>query len=197
MKTVFFDIDTQLDFVFPAGALYAPGAELLIPTIAKLNRHAAVKGYPLVSTMDAHLENDPEFRAWPPHCVAGTNGQSKPASTLLESRLIIPAVDSAERIDEYQQLLLEKRHVDCFTNPNMEGLLLAFDADRYVVYGVVTEVCVKFAAMGLIERGKNVEVVTDAICALNPQDAEKTLSEIVERGGKLTNSAKLLAALVQ
>src|SRR5581483_4392706 len=28
---LFFDIDTQVDFMFPAGALYAPGAEKLIP----------------------------------------------------------------------------------------------------------------------------------------------------------------------
>ena len=31
MKTVFFDIDTQIDFVFPAGALYVPGAEIFCP----------------------------------------------------------------------------------------------------------------------------------------------------------------------
>jgi len=26
MKTVYFDIDTQIDFLFPAGSLYVPGA---------------------------------------------------------------------------------------------------------------------------------------------------------------------------
>ena len=31
MKTVFFDIDTQIDFVYPAGALYVPGAEHILP----------------------------------------------------------------------------------------------------------------------------------------------------------------------
>ena len=30
MKTVFMDVDTQLDFLYPAGALYVPGAERLI-----------------------------------------------------------------------------------------------------------------------------------------------------------------------
>ena len=35
MKTVFFDIDTQLDFLYPAGALYVPGAERIVPAIAR------------------------------------------------------------------------------------------------------------------------------------------------------------------
>ena len=40
-------------------------------------------------------------------------------------------------------------------------------ADRYVVYGVVTEICVKLAAFGLLKTGKRVEIVTDAIRSLN------------------------------
>jgi hypothetical protein len=31
MKTVFFDVDTQIDFLYPAGALYVPGGET-VPT---------------------------------------------------------------------------------------------------------------------------------------------------------------------
>src|SRR5436190_23050104 len=77
MKTVFVDVDTQIDFVYPAGALYAPGAETIVPALVRLNRHAAASGIPVISTMDAHTENDPEFRHWPAHCVAGTIGQQK------------------------------------------------------------------------------------------------------------------------
>lgn len=192
MKTVFFDIDTQYDFMCPAGALYVPGAERVTENIVQLNRHAAANGMPLVCTMDAHLENDLEFRSWPAHCVAGTMGQQKPPATLAGKRLVIPAFDSAERIDTYQQLLLEKRHLDCFTNPNLEGLLLAFDADRYLVYGVVTEICVKFAAFGLLDRGKHVEIVTDAVCSLDQQEAEKTFVEFQARGGRLTHRSAVI-----
>ena len=64
MSDVFFDIDTQLDFVLPAGALYVPGAEKILPVVARLNRHAIGKGIPLISTADAHREDDPEFTQW-------------------------------------------------------------------------------------------------------------------------------------
>src|SRR5438874_11918549 len=90
MKTVFFDVDTQIDFLYPAGALYVPVAETIVDRIAALNRYAASHVIPVVSTADAHTENDPEFRDWPPHCVAGTAGQQKPAATLLGKRVVMP-----------------------------------------------------------------------------------------------------------
>ena len=172
MKTVFFDIDTQVDFMFPAGALYVPGAERIVPLIAALNQQAEV----VVSTMCAHQENDPEFRQWPPHCVIGTAGQLKPQSTLRSSG----------------QIILEKQKLNLFTNANLPKLLEELAADEYVVYGVVTEYCVKFAAMGLLATGKPVTLVTDAIRALRAEDGESVLQAFVAAGGKLATSSKLL-----
>ena len=93
MKSIFFDIDSQRDFLYPAGALYVPGAEHIAPTIGWLNRYAAARGFPVISTVDAHSENDIEFRCWPPHCVAGTHGQQKAEPTLLEKRVVVPNRD--------------------------------------------------------------------------------------------------------
>src|SRR5690242_13030008 len=90
MNTVFIDVDTQLDFLCPAGALSAPGAEKIAPTLAALTRYAAAHDIKIVSTVDAHAENDPEFKIWKPHCVAGTAGQQKISSSLLEKRCVIP-----------------------------------------------------------------------------------------------------------
>ena len=45
MNTAFFDVDTQLDFVLPAGALYVPGAESILPAVVRLNRWAAEKPF--------------------------------------------------------------------------------------------------------------------------------------------------------
>lgn len=194
MKTVFFDVDTQIDFMYPAGALYAPGAERILPLIARLNQQAADSGAVVISSMDAHSENDLEFREWPPHCVVGTVGQQKPASTLLAKRIVIPTAEVAERIDGYQQILLEKQHLDAFTNSNLRWILEALDADRYVVYGVVTEYCVRLAAFGLLKTGKQVEIVTDAIRSLNESDGARVLHEFTAAGGALTTSAALLNA---
>jgi nicotinamidase/pyrazinamidase len=191
MKTIFFDIDSQLDFLYPAGALYVPGAERIVPTIARLNRYAAAHGIPVVSTTDAHAENDPEFQQWPPHCVAGTIGQHKAEATLLEKRLVVPNRDCALVLDCVQQIVVEKQHVDAFTARNLARLLETLAADRFVVYGVVTEICVLFAARGLLKYGKPVTIVTDAVAALTKEASDRALAEIRAAGGTLALASEV------
>jgi nicotinamidase/pyrazinamidase len=170
MKTVFFDVDTQIDFMYPAGALYVPGAESIIHSIARLNRIAPA----LISTADAHTEDDPEFRIYPPHCVAGTLGQHKPAATLVGQRIV------------------EKQALDCFSVPTLPALLSELGAGRYVVYGVVTEICVKYAAFGLLKTGARVDIVTDAVKALDPKAADQMFEEFRAAGGHLSSSEQIL-----
>lgn len=189
MKSVFFDVDTQFDFLLPAGALYVPGAERVIERVAALNRYAAAHGIPVISTMDAHAENDAEFRDWPHHCVAGTIGQQKPASTLLEKRVVVKNEPCDFAVAP--QMLLEKQTFDCFTNVNLRAILDTLNADRYVVYGVVTEICVKLAAFGLLKTGRRVEIVTDAVRSLNEEASAKMFADFTASGGRRINSAEL------
>ena len=186
MKTVFFDVDTQIDFLYPAGALYVPGAEKIVAQIATLNRFAGANGIPLVSTMDAHSEDDPEFKTWPPHCVVATASQQKPEATLLAKRVAVPNTPGLLNLEGAQQFLLEKQTFDCFSNVNLDALLERFAAERYVVYGVVTEICVKLAAFGLLKTGQRVELVTDAVRSLRDADSSAVTASFVAAGGVLT-----------
>jgi nicotinamidase/pyrazinamidase len=190
VSTVFFDVDSQIDFVYPAGALYVPGAERIVGGIAKLNRLAAQRGIPVISTMDAHTEDDPEFRVWRPHCVAGTTGQQKPAVTLLEKRVVVPGTPGLPEMADAQQILLEKQTVDCFTNPNLIALLDRLGAVHCVVYGVVAEICVKNAVFGLLKTGRKVELVTDAIKELDATASSAMIAELLAAGGALTTVAQ-------
>ncbi|HLM97877.1 MAG TPA: isochorismatase family protein [Bryobacteraceae bacterium] len=193
MKLAFFDIDTQIDFLFPAGALYVPGAERLIPALSRLNHFAAAHGIPLVSSTCAHSEDDPEFRDWPPHCIAGTVGHLKPPETLLEKRAVINVAPGEYAIDGAQQILFEKNQLDITSSPNFQPLLNRLAADAYVVYGVVTEYCVRFAALALLATGKPVSLVTDAIQTLSAQASENTIREFTARGGRLTTVTNICA----
>jgi len=193
MKTAFFDIDTQIDFLLPAGSLYVPGAERLVPALNRLNHYAAAHGISLVSSMCAHTEDDPEFREWPAHCVVGTVGQLKPAATLLEKRAVIGASPANCATDDVQQILFEKNRLDITASPSFQPLLAALRADHYVVYGVVTEYCVRFAALALVETHKPVSLVTDAIQTLSAEASDRTLREFTEQGGRLTTVAEVCA----
>jgi len=184
MNTVFVDVDSQLDFLYPAGALYVPKAERILPAIARLNRFAAAHGFTVISTADAHTENDPEFTQWPPHCVAGTWGQRKPEATLLERRVVMPNRACPLELEGARQIVVEKQTVDAFQAPNMARVVAALGSARFVVYGVVTEVCVSHAVRGLRKLGHAVTIVTDAIEALSDASARQALDEM--RAGGVT-----------
>jgi nicotinamidase/pyrazinamidase len=188
---VFVDVDTQLDFLYPAGALYVPGAESIVPQVAALNRYASEHGIPVISTVDAHTENDPEFRDWPPHCVAGTAGQRKPAATLLEPRTVIPSNLQAFDVQDARQILLEKQSVDCFANPNLTALLDQLSVKSCAVYGVVTEICVKNAALGLLRSGRKVTLVTDAVRSLDEAKSAQFFQEFAAAGGQLATTEQI------
>jgi nicotinamidase/pyrazinamidase len=191
MTTAFFDIDSQLDFLYPAGALYVPKAERIVPAIAKLNRYAAAHGIPVVSTVDAHAEDDPEFKIWPHHCVAGTHGQRKAEATLLERRVVLGNRDRELAIGGAQQIVVEKQTVDVFAAPNLRRVVAQLNADAYVVYGVVTEICVLFAVRGLLKTGKPVTLVTDAVETLRAEDSARALVEVRAAGARLAQVADI------
>lgn len=193
MKTVFIDVDSQRDFLYPAGALYVPGAERVVGAISQLNRFAAANAIPVVSTTDAHGENDPEFKQWPPHCVAGTWGQHKADATLLERRVVVPNRDCNLALDGAQQIVVEKQTVDVFQARNLSRVIEALAAGRFVIYGVVTEICVLYAARGVLKMGKPVTIVTDAIKELSAAASRETLDSLCAEGASLTTASQLIA----
>lgn len=196
-RAIFFDVDTQLDFLAPAGSLYVPGAEQLLPNLAALTRFAAANKHPLISTADAHLEDDIEFRTWPAHCVAGTLGQQKVFCTRLSPAITIPSAPGAFQSFEPQfsaaaQFVVEKQTLDAFSNPNLSPLLDYLSADCYVVYGVVTELCVDKALAGLVKRGKRIVLVTDAIQSLNDA-GQRVVNQYTQAGVELRKTSQILS----
>jgi nicotinamidase/pyrazinamidase len=178
----FFDIDTQLDFVTPGGALYGPGAERLIPAVAALNRYAGEHAIPLISSTDAHPENAAEFKIWPPHCVTGTFGQQKPTATLLGKRAVLPCDTTAS------QFIVEKNDLDLFTNPHLPALLSELGVTECFVYGVFIDYCVKCAIMGLLRSGRTVSLVTDASASISAEAGDQVIREFIAAGGRLIAS---------
>jgi nicotinamidase-related amidase len=56
----------------------------------------------------------------------------------------------------------------------------------------VTEICVRFAAFGLLKTGKRVELVTDAVMALDEDAAKQMFADFMAVGGRLTTSQTIL-----
>lgn len=196
-KTIFWDVDTQIDFMLPGGKLYVPGAEKIIPNLKALIEAAGRAGIFVVSSADAHGPNDEEFSQYPPHCLAGTSGQQKVPETLLPRCHIIPNQPAPLPVlTGLDQVVLQKQKFDVFTNPNTDKLLAQWGrAVEFVLFGVVTEICVAHAARGLLDRGYRLRLVRDATESLDKDKAESLFDEVKQRGSQLVTTAEIVKAV--
>src|ERR1035437_6988626 len=196
---IFWEVDVQADFMLPGGKLYVPGAERLLPNIRRLTDAARQGLVFLVSHGCFHTPDDPEFKIFPPHCVKGTAGAELVPEALTERVLRVPNEAEAklpEDLSKYQQILLEKQTLNIFESRHADALVQRLgNHAEVVVFGVVAEYCVSFAVKGLLERGRRVAVVQDAIETLTQEDGQKTIAELKQLGARLTTTDQALRAL--
>jgi nicotinamidase/pyrazinamidase len=198
-KFIFWEVDVQADFMLPGGHLYVPGAEKLLPNIRRLTDAARHGQVFLVSHGCFHTPNDPEFQIFPPHCVKGTAGAELVPEALAEKIVRVPNEADAklpQDLSQYQQILLEKQTLNIFESRHADALVERLGKHaEFVVFGVVTEYCVGFAAKGLLARGRRVAVVQDAIETLKREDGQNTIAELVQLGARLITTDQALKAL--
>ena len=176
-QSLFWNVDTQEDFINQKGKLYVQGAEEIRPILKQITDFAKVEGIRVVNTCDYHYINseelspNPNFTTqFPQHCMAGTSGaefieETNPESPLLidwDTELaIFSEFDDSRR---FRNIVIRKDAFDVFAgNPYTEKILGILQPDQVFVYGVSTNVCVDKAVLGLAERGIKVFVFNDAI----------------------------------
>jgi len=197
MEWLWFDIDTQKDFMLPAGALAVPGAPGIIPNLSRLVKRSAADAIPLVSSVDSHTPDDPEFTNFPPHCVVGTLGHGKIPETVRDDAVTLDDLDAgglAQAVGAGKQIIVRKSTFDVFTNPRLAEILNA-GAKRVAVFGVATDYCVRACALQCRGRGIETLLVTDAIAGVAPDTTEKALNEMREAGVASVTTDKLLEML--
>jgi len=196
---VLWEVDTQKDFMLPGGKLYVPGAEKRLPNIRRLTDAARQDKVFLVSHGCFHTPDDPEFKIFPPHCVKGTDGAEFVPEALTQKLARVPNDAAAmlpADLSAYQQILLEKQTLNIFESRHADALVQRLGTrPEFVVFGVVTEYCVSFAAKGLLERGRRVAVVQNAIETLNQEEGRKTMEELASLGARIVNIDQALSDL--
>lgn len=209
MSTIFWDVDTQYDFMHSTGKLYVPGSEEIIPVLDRLTRYAHDHGIRIIASADDHvaghreLSEHPDWKdTFPDHCMRGTPGQRKIAETALHNPLVIEPEPQdperlAARVRHHQgDILFHKHWFDVFTNPNVLPVVDALGPSRIVLYGVATDVCDRYAIEGLLRHrpGIPITLVTDAARAIDPAAGEALVAEWKRRGVHLASSAEVMAA---
>jgi len=200
---IFFDVDTQHDFMDADGALSVPEAETIKPNIERLLRAAGRLGITTISSRCAHTTGDPEFQIFPPHCIDGTRGAERVFAALpdLPRREIAvdAAAESPTKLADGGHYVVKKKVFDLFSNAWLEGLRQggAFDDEDCVVFGVATDYCVRACALGLAAAGARVEVVEDAIRGVAADTTARTLEEMRAAGVEFTTTEAVMDGLAE
>jgi nicotinamidase/pyrazinamidase len=197
LDTILWCVDAQRDFMLPGGKLYVPGAEKLFPNLQRLVDQARQGRAFMVSHGCFHVADDPEFNTFPPHCIKGTPGAEFVAEAMT-GRYVRVANDARSSLpqgfEHDQQIILEKQTLDIFESRHVDEMLSRLpQAAEFIVFGVVTEYCVQFAARGLLKRRRRVSVVTDAIETLAREAGERSIAELQSLGANLLSTDKVLA----
>jgi nicotinamidase/pyrazinamidase len=206
-RVIFWDVDTQYDFMQADGKLYVPEAERIIANLKLLTDYAHGHAICVVASADDHVTSHPEISdtpdwlsTFPPHCMRGTPGQKKIPETALRDPLVIePAkVDPkvlADRLRAHKGgILLHKHRFDVFTNENVATVLDVLDPDDIVLYGVATDVCDKAAVEGLLARRPHTRlfVVTDAVRGIDKDVSDQLLKDWGDEGVRLVKTKEVV-----
>lgn len=200
---VFVDVDTQRDFLEPGGALYIRGSEEILPNLARLTGLARDRGIPVLATACAHVEGDPEFEVFPPHCLLGTPGQERVGATAWDGSAVLPTDGILADVvsGTPAHVTVHKAQYDVFSHPEMPRVVEhyrgRFPAGEplFVVYGVASDYCVRCAVEGLLDHGCRVALVADAIRAVDPDAEAAVLSDLARRGALLTVTDVVAASI--
>ena len=206
-RALFWDVDTQHDFMRATGKLYVGDSEAIIPVLGALTNYAHRCGIRIVASADDHepghreLSDTPDFaESFPEHCMRGTPGQRKiPETTLHDPLVIEPDQPLPPGVRQHKgDFLLHKHWFDVFTNPHVLPLLDLLDPADIVLYGVALDVCNRYAIEGLLQHRPKarIHLVTDATRAIAPENTAALLSDWERRGVKLVTSTDVLSGRV-
>ncbi|MBN2133669.1 MAG: isochorismatase family protein [Sedimentisphaerales bacterium] len=207
MKTelIFWDVDTQYDFMMPDGTLYVPGAEQIVERVGEIRRFALANGFSIVADVDWHSTDDEEISetpdmhgTFPPHCLAGARGGERVGylGDVPIDYVEIGAVDAdaLRRLAAKEQahIVIRKKTLNVFDNPNTDALVDLVRPERVAVFGVALDCCVYYVLQGLSKHeGVRLSLLTDATRGLQTRPDEEIYRELRHLGVETTTFDEL------
>ncbi len=159
-------VDMQNDFVTPGGALYFKSAESVKPVVVDCVRAYVEKEQHVIFTQDWHVQDDVEFKLFPPHCVANTFG-----AELFE--------ELKKTIENYEYVsFVHKRKFSAFYGTNLDILLKQLNPTKIGICGVATNICVMYTAEELRNREYNVVLYENGVASYDEALHEFAISQM-------------------
>lgn len=180
-------VDVQRDFL-PGGALGVPEGDAVVAPLNRLIEAFAAAGQPVFYSRDWHPSDHCSFRAqggpWPPHCIASTEGAGFARELVVLPKAIVVSKATTPERDAYS----------AFQGTTLAAQLGAIGVKRVFVGGLATDYCVKATVLDARRHGFEVEVLEDAIRAVEvePGDGVRALNDMQKQGARLLNSSAVV-----
>lgn len=126
------------------GNLASPECTAAIPRIVRIAQEEVAAGTPVIFTKDSHVENDAEFRVFPPHCIVGTEEHD--------------LVEELRGIEPEAAAVIQKRRYSAFFDTELDRVLKELRPDEVQVCGFCTDICVLHTVSDLRNRDYDVVV---------------------------------------
>ena len=195
-KLIFWDVDTQFDFMRPEGALYVPGAESIIEKVSEVRKFALQNDCSMIADIDWHspgneeISESPDFiKTFPPHCMAGSPGSERlgylgdiPIEYIEIDKM--PS-DKLKKLVEKEQfhVVIKKESIDAFDNPNTDRLVEYVKPRAVAVFGVALDFCVKSVLGGLAKHnGIKRILLRDVVKGLDPKTEDVIINNLQQTG---------------
>ena len=197
-RHILIDINTQRDFFLAGGNACIRNHRRVLACIRRIMAWARSRNIPVISTCEVYPNNNDNGDSAVGYCIDGTDGQKKIRYTLLSNRTSFAADGSTDLpvdlLRRYRQIILHERCVDPFDEPQIERLLSEVRADEFILIGASAEGAVKAMALGLLQRGKRVSVVVDAVGSRDKREAKLALRKMEAKGARLIKTKRLAGA---
>lgn len=194
-RQVLVDVNTQRDFFLADGVVCIRNHRRVLAHIRRLMAWARRRDIPIISTCEVYADGNGHNGEPHNYCIDGTDGQLKIPYTLLGNRVVFTADGSTDlprdMLRRYQQVVLHKRCVDPFDEPRIDRVLSEVCVAEFIVMGATAEGAVKAAVLGLLQRGKRVSVVIDAVGYHDNREAKMAFRKMEAKGAKLIETRRL------
>ena len=193
-RYVIIDVDTQRDLFLATGHACIRNHRRILERVRRVMAWARNHNVPVISTCVVQPANG-NGNGNERYCVDGTEGQKKIRYTVLSRRISYAADGNTDLpldlLSHYRQVILNKRCVDPFDEPRIERLLSELRAEEFIVMGAIAEGAVEATVLGLLQRGKKVTVVMDAVGVRDYREAQLALRKIEAKGAKLVEAKRI------
>ena len=180
-------VDCQYDFI--DGTLACGGAEAAVKKIIEyINAHPDMK---VLYSADWHGPKHCSFTknggTWPVHCVAGTHGAA--LHEAFSRDVLRPEQRPGDDTHYLKGTDDGREEYSAFEAENAWGHTVAQDAgDDVVVCGIASEFCVRESVLALLEDGRRVTLLTDALGWVDEAEHQKNLKDLEARGVALSQA---------